>query len=282
MENSTPVVLVHGMWHGSWAWSLVTEHLAARGVPSLAVDLDGHGLRQRAPLSRWARPFDPAAYAAEPTPSAEVTASSAAATLVGQIGRTGGGRPCVVVAHSMGGVVATAAAEAAPELFAELVYVAAFAPVQGRPAASYLALPENAGEQISALLTGDPAATGTLRLDPADPAGHAAVRQAFYHDVDEATAAAAISLLSTDGPLGIAGEPFAVTPHRYGRIPHTYVVCTGDRGVPPALQRHVVKEIDAVSQHPTTVVESPTSHSPFLSAPADLAETIAKVHRARG
>jgi pimeloyl-ACP methyl ester carboxylesterase len=44
----------------------------------------------------------------------------------------GGGESCVVAAHSMGGTVATAAAEIAPELFAHLVYVTAFAPVSGQ------------------------------------------------------------------------------------------------------------------------------------------------------
>ncbi|AJC53177.1 alpha/beta fold hydrolase [Streptomyces sp. 769] len=37
------VVLVHGFWHGSWCWSRVVEQLAARGVTSVALDLEGHG-----------------------------------------------------------------------------------------------------------------------------------------------------------------------------------------------------------------------------------------------
>ncbi|MFG2793767.1 alpha/beta fold hydrolase [Streptomyces sp. NPDC048419] len=49
MQSTTPVVLVHGFWHGSWCWSLVSEQLASRGVASVAVDLDGHGLKSRAP-----------------------------------------------------------------------------------------------------------------------------------------------------------------------------------------------------------------------------------------
>ena len=89
MDNLTPVVLVHGLWHGSWCWSPLAERLAADGVPSVAVDLDGHGLKSMSPQSRWSRPFDPAGYASEPAPSAAVTASSAAATLVEQIRRVG-------------------------------------------------------------------------------------------------------------------------------------------------------------------------------------------------
>jgi pimeloyl-ACP methyl ester carboxylesterase len=271
----TPVVLVHGMWHGSWCWTPVVEQLAGRGVPAVAVDLDGHGLKHRSPETRWARPFDRHAYATEPTPLGDVTPASAAETLVGQLRRIGGGRPCVVVAHSMGGVVATAAAERAPDLVADLVYVSAFAPVGGPPAGYYIGEPENTGEQITPLMVAELALVGALRQDTGDRAGRDAVRDVFYHDVDRPTAEAAISLLSPDGPLGFVQDPVAVTAARYGSVAHTYVVCTEDRVIPEALQRRFVREIDAVSAQPTRVVELATSHSPFLSRPADLADLIA-------
>ncbi|GAB7046957.1 alpha/beta fold hydrolase [Catenuloplanes indicus] len=274
--NNTPIVLVHGFWHGPWAWSAVAERLARLGVPSLAVDLDGFGLRSRSPEARWARPFDPAAFAVAPSPVADVTATSAAHRLIAQLRELR--RPAVVAAHSMGGIVATRAAELAPELFAELVYVTAFAPVAGLPGVAGIGLPENAGEQVGGLLCADPVATGALRIDPADPARRAAIRDCFYHDVDTATADAAIALLSTDGSFGIPAETFQVTPARYGRVPHTYVICTEDRAVPVALQRRFVREIDAISARPTTVVELETSHSPFLSAPDALAATLAAGH----
>jgi pimeloyl-ACP methyl ester carboxylesterase len=267
------------MWHGSWCWGPVTQHLAGLGVPAVAVDLAGHGLDAGSPPARWRRPFDPVGYATEPSPVATVTASSAAETLVGQLRRIGGGRPCLVVAHSMGGVVATVAAEQAPELFAEVVYLSAFAPVGGRPAAHYLALPENAGDRVTPLLVADPARTGALRLDTGDPGQHPILREVFYGDVDEATADAAIALLSPDGPAGILGEPVTVTAGRFGALPHTYLVCTKDHVVPEALQRLLVAEIDSVSSQKTTVLELDSSHSPFLSRPRELAEVIAGRHR---
>lgn len=269
------VILVHGLWHGSWCWSLVTGQLAARAVQSVAVDLDGHGLGSRRPAASWARPFDAVAFASEPSAVADVTATSAAATLVRQIEEIGDGQPCVVVAHSMGGIVATAAAEQAPALFAHLVYVSAFAPVLGQPAVQYLSSPENEGEMVRRLLRADPAVVGALRIDTGEAGGHAAIRETFYGDVDEATALAAISMLTCDGPAGIAAEAFAVTGDRYGSIPHTYVVCSNDNVVPAALQHRFVREIDAVSAKPTTVLEIDSSHSPFLSRPAALAAIIA-------
>jgi pimeloyl-ACP methyl ester carboxylesterase len=273
MPNHT-VILVHGAWHGSWCWALVAQQLAGRGIPSVAVDLDGHGLKSRSPVSRWGRQFDPAAYAAEP--AAFVTATASAATLVDQVRAIGGGAPCVVVAHSMGGIIATAAAEQAPELFAHLVYVSAFAPVSGLPGETYFAVPEAEGGMVAATLVADPATVGALRIDPGDPGRHGTLREAFYGDVDDVTAAAAISLLTPDASTGVSAETFPVTPGRYGAIPHTYVTCTRDNAVPIALQHRFIAEIDAVSGTPTTVAALDSSHSPFLSQPATLAAVVAQ------
>jgi pimeloyl-ACP methyl ester carboxylesterase len=270
------VVLVHGFWHGSWCWSPITARLAARGIPSVAVDLDGHGLGAVSPQSRWATPFDPVAFATEPSPVAAVTASSAAATLVRQVREIGGGDPCVVVAHSMGGAVATAAVELAPELFAHLMYVTAFAPVSGHAAADYIVMPENEGDMVGSLLAADPAAVGALRIRVENR--RAQVRECFYNGVDETAAHAAIALLSVDAPIGVPGEVLAVTRERYGAVPHSYVVCERDNAVRPALQRRLIREIDAVSVNPTRVFELDSSHSPFLSHPEELTSAIEAVY----
>jgi pimeloyl-ACP methyl ester carboxylesterase len=267
------VVLLHGFWHGSWAWSLVTEQLAGRGITSVAVDMDGHGSKSRSPRSRWAQPFDPAAFAAEPSQVAGITATSAAETLVRQIETIGGGEPCVVVAHSAGGNVATRAAELAPSLFAHLVYVSAFAPVSGKPGGYYTFLPECQHSGVAGLQVADPTVIGALRIDTDH--NQAAIRETFFGDVDEVTAAAVTSMLGPDAPLGIAAEAFPVTAARYGAIPHTYITCSADYALPIALQRLFIKEIDDVSSTPTKVVDLESAHSPFLTQPAAVADVIA-------
>lgn len=227
MSTAAPVVLVHGLWPGSWCWSLVAEELAARAVPSVAVDLEGHGLRSRTPSSRWGRPFDANTHATEVSPAAGVSATSAAATLLQQIARIGRGGPCVLVAHSMGGVVATIAAERRPDLVSHLVYIAAFTPTTGLAATDYILDPEM-GDIIQTQLCADPIVVGALRYDLGDVAVRDVVRRTFYGDLDIEVADGALALLTPYGPAGIPGEPVTVTAERFGSIRHTYIFCRQD------------------------------------------------------
>ncbi|MFI6662695.1 alpha/beta fold hydrolase [Streptomyces sp. NPDC050523] len=148
------------------------------------------------------------------------------------------------------------------------------------PTAQYINMPENAGELVASGLSADPAAVGVLRPDTGDDGRRPAPREAFYNDVDEATAEAAMSLLTADAPAGVVLEPVTVTAERYGSIPHSCVVCTQDNAIRPQLQRLMVREIDAVSARPTTVVEMDSTHSPFLSRPAALSDVIQVAHTA--
>jgi pimeloyl-ACP methyl ester carboxylesterase len=275
--SSAPIVLLHGAWHGSWGWATLTPHLVAAGRRVLAVDMSGHGLDARLPASATARPFDREAFASEPSPVADVTLDTAAERLVGQLRALG--EPVVLVGHSMGGTVVTAAAARAPELVEALVYVCAFMPASGVPAASYIRSPENEGERVAELAAADPAVVGALRLDVSspDPAYRAGIKTAFYTDVPDAVFDASLRLLSTDFPMAIAAGATELTPDGWGSIPRTYVVCTLDEAIREPLQRRFVAEADAAFPgNPTRVVELATAHSPFLTMPAQLAEAILK------
>ncbi|MGW7255869.1 alpha/beta fold hydrolase [Streptomyces sp. NPDC054834] len=134
---------------------------------------------------------------------------------------------------------------------------------------------------VASGLSADPGSVGALRYDTGDNDRRVAIREAFYNDdIEEATAEAALSLLTADAPAGVAFEPITVTAERYGSIPHTYVVCARDNAIRPRLQRLMVREIDAISAQPTTVVEIDSSHSPFLSQPSTLADVIQVAHSA--
>jgi pimeloyl-ACP methyl ester carboxylesterase len=98
------VLLVHGAWHGAWCWAAVQAGFTDRGIPSLAVDLPGHG--------------------ASPLPLGDLYGDAAEVRRV--IDAIGG--PVVLVGHSYGGAVISEAAgdDAAGGAVSHLVYLTAF------------------------------------------------------------------------------------------------------------------------------------------------------------
>ena len=271
------ILLVHGFWHGAWCWSEVAARLAGAGRRVLAVDMAGHGLRARLPASATARPFDPEAFATEVSPIASVDLDGAADLLVGQVEAFAGGEPVVVVAHSASGPVLTRAAQTRPDLVRRAVYLAAFMPASDVPPLAYPDQPEQEGDRLAPLFTGDPTAIGALRLDLGDAGDYRrGLREAFYGDVAQESADAAIALLTPDAPAGVLTATTTLTAQGWGSVARTYVRCSQDYACPLALQRRFVAEADAAFPgNPTTVVELEASHSPFLSQPDAAADLIA-------
>jgi len=276
----TPIVLLHGAWHGAWCWTPVLTHLAGIPRTAVAVDMAGHGLHAPPPRALHRRPFDPEALATEPSPVAGVDLDQAAALLLSQLELLGRGGPVTVVAHSMGGVVLTRVAQQAPDLVAHAVYLAAFMPASGLSAGAYAMMPEYEGALLFANIRNDPLATGAARLDTTspDPDYRHRLRETFYGDVDETTAEAAIAMLGSDTPIGIGMGATTLTEAGWGRVPRTYVTCTRDRALPPPVQQKFIRDADAAyPDNPTAVVTLDASHSPFLSMPDVVADLIGKL-----
>lgn len=276
----TPVLFLHGFWHGSWCWSNVITEVAAAGRPAVAVDMAGHGLYARHPESLFRRPFDRDAVATEVSPVAGVDLDEAGDLLVSQIRHVGRGGPVTVVAHSMGGTVLTRAAQQAPELVAHMVYVTGFMPASGVSAHTHTEMDENEGDLVRPSLRANPAAVGALRLDlaSADAGYREQLRQCFFGDVDPAVADAALALMSPDAPAGIATGSTTLTRDGWGSIPRTYITCTQDMALRPPLHQLFIAEADAAfPDNPTSVVSLDASHSPFLSMPNEVANIVAKL-----
>src|ERR1039457_4121859 len=85
-SHSTPLLFVHGAWHGAWCWDEhYLDYFAQKGFEAHAVSLRGHGLSDGHKSLKWARIADyvsDVAIAARQLPSAPV-----------------------VIGHSMGGFV---------------------------------------------------------------------------------------------------------------------------------------------------------------------------------
>ncbi|MFI6934289.1 alpha/beta fold hydrolase [Streptomyces sp. NPDC050287] len=278
--TSTPLLFLHGYWHGSWCWSEVIAKVTAAGRQAVAVDMAGHGLYARRPECLSRRPFDPDAVATEASPVAGVGLDEAAELLASQIRQVGGGGPVTVVAHSMGGTVLTRAAQQVPELVGHMVYLAAFMPASDVPAVAYVQSADNEGELVGPSLRADPAVIGALRFDLAseDAAYRQQLRQAFFGDVDPVVADAALGLLSPDAPVGIAAGATTLTRDGWGSIPRTYVTCAQDMAIRPAVQRRFITDADAAfPDNSTSVVALDASHSPFLSVPDQVADIVTKL-----
>ena len=277
----TPLVFIHGYWHGCWCWSDVLTSVAAARRIAVAVDMAGHGLDARRPDLLTRRTIDFGTSTSDGSPVADITLDQAADRLIAQIELIGGGQPVTVIAHSMGGTVLTRVAQRSPQLVAHAVYLAAFMPASDTPAAAYFTVPENASELISGLLQADPLVIGALRLDPGSNnlSYRRGLRRTFFGDVEPAIADAAIGLLTPDAPAKIALGETSLTADGWGALPRTYVVCSRDMAMRPPLQRRFIRDADAAfPNNPTSIVTLDASHSPFLSMPRQLAHIVTQLN----
>ena len=233
------IVLVHGAFAGAWCWERLAPLLEAAGHGVETLDLPGSGEDQ--------------------TPVGEVTLDAYADRVCAKLGERD--EPAVLVPHSMGGMAATQAAARCPERVARMVYVAAFLPQDGESLLSLTQLPEGEGDQIQANLVvdGDP---------PVATLAPAASLDAIYLSCDDQVATWAISQQRPQ-PVVPFTDPASLPDGAFDDIPRSYVVCTRDRSIPPALQRRMLGAAGI-----TDVTEIATDHAPYLSAPEELAAAL--------
>ena len=208
----------------AWWWHRMAEPL---GVPTIAVELPSCGTS--APLGDLAD---------------DVSAVRAVLADVDD-------EPAILVGHSYGGVVITAAG-AHPSVH-RLVYVTSMLP--------------DAGESLAALAGPGPGwvrpdADGLLAMRP--DLTDDEIHHHFLADCPPALASGAIARLARQNPLALS-QPVPVAAWR--TVPSRYVVCTRDLATPPDRQR-------AFAERATEVVELPSGHHPFLSMPDQLAAAI--------
>jgi len=237
-------VLVHGSFHGAWCWSKLVPELEALGHRAVAVDLPGQG--------------------DDTTPAAEATLDMNVARVVEAIEKEA--EPVVLVGHSFGGATITQTAEQVPERIALLVYLTAF-------------IPRN-GESVNDIMRSPfwPAEKGARSIRRSED-GHTvsvapeAVRERFYHDCSEEDLALCLERIRPQ-PFTPRDTPVRTTPERFGQVPRAYIYCTDDRSLLPRVQEEIVARMPCEK-----VVSLPTSHSPFLSAPAELASALSELGR---
>jgi pimeloyl-ACP methyl ester carboxylesterase len=228
-------VLVHGAWQASWCWREVVGLLGNLGHRAVAIDLPGHG--------------------ADGTPLERITLDHYVDAIVAAVG--GDGDAPILVGHSLGGVAMQAADHLAGRLRA-VVYVAATLPPNGRAMLdtidgfdpAYLAQFVWADDRRSARIS---------------PQG---ARKYLYSLSPPGLVDTLLPLLTPE-PLGPFETPIRTTMENLGRVPAHYVECLQDRAVPIALQRSMYVHAGVRRIHTLD-----TDHSPFFSAPQDLADVL--------
>lgn len=166
--------------------------------------------------------------------------------------------------HSYGGAVVTQAAAGRHDI-GHLVDVAAFALDDGESVLG--ALGSFARRTVDLAAATVPLADGSgTTLDPAAAAG------ALYASCSPEVVAAAVRRLGAQ-PYSTMIEPVTGSPR--GSIDSTYVRCDRDRAVHPDHQAIMAARCGRG-------VDLDTDHSPFLSAPAELADIVAPVAAALG
>ncbi|QIN78558.1 alpha/beta fold hydrolase [Rubrobacter marinus] len=225
-------VLVHGAWHGAWCWEKVTPLLEDAGHEVVVPDLPGHG--------------------EDATSVSELSMQDYADRVVRVLDEQP--EPVVLVGHSMGGLVISLAAEARPDRVKKLVYLTGFLLEDGK---TLLSVAENDGEAIVLpnLVPNEDGSAFTVNN----------IKEVFYGDCSHDDVARAQTRLVPE-PAFAFGTPVAVTEGNFGRVPRAYVECVGDRAIGISAQRGMREKLPC-----ETVVSMGTSHSPFFSAPEELA-----------
>lgn len=249
-RGRTPTfVLVHGTCASARWWTKLAHELGLLGYRTVSVDMPGHGEEGHFPLSYQA-PQDLEALATVPSPLAGVTIDDYQNRVVSVVRRARRNGPVILVGHSEGGVSLSRASNVVPHLLERIVYMAAMCCVDLPSVDDYLATPEGS-TSLSAEIgrwgaVGDAEALGVLRVNwrSSDPRFLAAVKQAVAADYSDAEVRTLLNLLEPDETLNVFGADARGLPHRWGRVPRTYVRFTKDLDLPLALQDRMIAEAD--------------------------------------
>jgi len=205
VERDEPLLLlVHGAWHGAWAFDPLLPLLAEAGVEARAVQLPGVG--------RGPGRHDLAGHTA--ALRAEIVASD---------------RRLVVCGHSYGGAVVTQAAVGASNVD-RLVYLAAFMLAEGESCADANAPIPPAPNGCTPVVEGDYL---TVSAD--------AAQYLFYNGCPADLAARAAGRLTPEHLNTVRSD---VDRAAWRDIPSSYLVCERDNALAPEAQRRMAKRAD--------------------------------------
>jgi pimeloyl-ACP methyl ester carboxylesterase len=230
-------VLVHGAWHGGWAWNNVAVLLRTQGHTVHTPDLPGHG--------------------GDKTPVGEVTLQAYVDRVAAVIDSCS--EPVVLAGHSMGGVVISQTAEQRPQRISALVYVCAFLLRDGECLLQW-SEPDREGQVVPNLEFSADGKSATIKAG--------AILQALYGDCKAEEVKQIQSLLVPQATAPLS-TPVQLTEANYGRVPRFYVECLRDRAISLTIQRQMYAAGGCKQ-----VFTLDCDHSPMYSRPGELARCL--------
>lgn len=275
-------VFVHGGSSNAQAWRPLQNELALLGHLSYAVDLPGHGDRADIPAAYYRLPQDAAALADAPSPMRAVTLQDNVRHVVDIVRRLAEQGPVVLAGNSLGGLTISAVANAVPELLDRVVYLSALclsSPAMLTEAWDVVDdnLLDAAAARIAVPGVPDP---GVARLNwrsaHADPELFVELKTAIMADSTDHQFRLLLDSMDPDENHTVLEPAALVTADGWGRVPHTYIRLSEDRGITPAVQDYMIRQADALTPHnPFDVHTLATSHVGYFSRPQVFAELLA-------
>jgi pimeloyl-ACP methyl ester carboxylesterase len=238
-EMSPPLLLVHGAFHTGECWNALQSHLREHGQRARALTLSGHSGNSMNP---WL--VSMATYGTDVIAAAEAL-----------------GEPCIVLGHSMAGMVISEATERRPDLFVGLIYLSAMVPRFGRSSMKTLP-PVSSGMRSAATFS---LLKGTATISPE------LARRHFYNRCTGQVQDAACELLCPQ-PLRASMGTIQTSAERLGTVTKHYIECIYDETLPLESQRAMQRNMPF-----QTVQSIDSDHSPFLCMPAVLADVIERI-----
>jgi len=222
MADATNVLLVHGAWADGSCWAKVIPLLQAKGLRVTAAQIPLTSLEDDVAVTRRL-----------------LSAISA---------------PTILVGHSYGGAVITAAGVDDPNVKA-LVYITAFG------------LDE--GESLASLSEQGPAPAGASAVEP-DDHGFLWINRSRFHGAfaADATAEEASIMAVVQKPLGVASFAAKCGVPAWKTVPSWYLQCTDDQMIPPPAQGFMAERMGA------TVRSVAASHAVFMAHAGEVADII--------
>jgi pimeloyl-ACP methyl ester carboxylesterase len=237
-------VLVHGSFHGAWCWERLIPLLEKRGHHVVAPNLPGSG--------------------GDPAPIENADLESYVTRIAGAIDGVPG--RVLLVAHSMGGIVASQLAERRPQRLAATVYINGLLFRPGEGLVSFLDAHKHLGIEDLVLKNMKVSDDGSTATFPEEAAA-----DVFYNTSAPDQARWAAGRL-TGQRMQVYHDPLELTAKRYGTVRRFYVEGLQDRAVSIAYQRAMTGRTPC-----ERIFSLDCDHSPFLSQPDALADILHEV-----